>query len=95
MVESSIMALKQKEKNKIITQHQTHAKDTGSTEVQIALLTGTIVRLTSHLKINPKDNHSRRGLLSMVAQRRKFLDYLKDYNLRKYERLVKKLKLKR
>ena len=72
-----------------------HEKDTGSTEVQIALLTEEVNRLTSHLKTNLKDNHSRRGLLSMVARRKKFLDYLKETNVRKYNALIKKLGLKR
>ncbi|TSC68353.1 MAG: small subunit ribosomal protein S15 [Parcubacteria group bacterium Gr01-1014_66] len=89
------MALSPKEKGKIITQHQTHARDTGSPEVQIALLTQSISHLTLHLKTHQKDVHSRRGLLGMVAQRKKFLDYLKEHNLRKYQRLIKKLKLKR
>ena len=72
-----------------------HEKDTGSSEVQIALLTEEINRLTGHLKTNLKDNHSRRGLLSMVARRKKFLDYLKETNVRKYNALIKKLGLKR
>ena len=89
------MVLTPKEKVKIIDQFRIHEKDTGSNAVQIALLTKEIERLTSHLKKNPKDNHSRRGLLGMVAQRKKFLTYLKEVNTRKYNSVIKKLGLKR
>ncbi|MBI3420690.1 MAG: 30S ribosomal protein S15 [Candidatus Sungbacteria bacterium] len=89
------MALQQKEKGKIIEKFRAHDKDTGSSGVQVAVLTEEIVRLTGHLKKNPKDNHSRRGLLGMVARRKKFLDYLKETNVRKYNALIKKLGLKR
>lgn len=89
------MALVQKEKQKIIEKFRTHEKDTGSSEVQIAILTEEINQLTEHLKKHPKDNHSRRGLLGQVAQRRKFLDYLKETNTRRYNNMVKKLGLKR
>ena len=90
-----IMALPSKEKIKIIEKFRSHEKDTGSTDVQVAVLTEEITRLTGHLKIHPKDFHSRRGLLGMVAKRKKFLDYLKETNLRKYNNVVKKLGLKR
>jgi small subunit ribosomal protein S15 len=89
------MSLTTKEKQKIIEKFKTGEKDTGSSEVQVALLSEEITRLTEHLKKNPKDNHSRRGLLGMVAQRKKLLDYLKETNLRKYNGVVKKLGLKR
>lgn len=89
------MALTTKEKAKLIEKYRTHEKDTGSSEVQIALLTEEIARLTEHLKKHPKDYHSRRGLLGMVARRKKFLDYLKETNTRKYNNVVKKLGLKR
>lgn len=89
------MALAAKEKSKVIEKFQVHDKDTGSSEVQIAVLTEEINRLTEHLKKNPKDNHSRRGLLGMVARRKKFLDYLKESNARKYGSIIKKLGLKR
>lgn len=89
------MALAPKEKIKIIEKFRTHETDTGSPEVQIAVLTEEIARLTEHLKKNAKDNHSRRGLLGMVAQRKKFLDYLKETNTRKYNNVLKKLGLKR
>jgi len=89
------MAIAKKDKLKIIEKFQIHDKDTGSSEVQVAVLTENISQLTGHLKKNPKDNHSRRGLLGMVAQRKKFLDYLKESNVRKYNFLIKKLGLKR
>ncbi len=89
------MALTQKEKASLASTFGIHERDTGSSEVQIALLTKEIDQLTGHLKIHPKDNHSRRGLLGMVARRKKFLDYLKDTNVRKYNSMLKKLGLKR
>ena len=89
------MALASKEKAKIIAGVRTHDKDTGSSAVQIAVLSAEIGRLTEHLKTHRKDNHSRRGLLGMVAQRRKLLDYLKESNVRQYNSVVKKLGLKR
>lgn len=89
------MALTPKEKIKVIEKYRVHDTDTGSTEVQIAVLTQEISRLTNHLKKFAKDNHSRRGLLGMVARRKKFLDYLKKNNLKKYNSLIKKLGLKR
>jgi len=89
------MALTKEKKGKIIEKFKIHDKDTGSTEVQVAVLTEEINSLTDHLKDHPKDNHSRRGLLGMVARRKKFLDYLKEINLRKYNSVVKKLGLKR
>lgn len=89
------MVLAEKEKNKIIEKFRTHEKDTGSSEVQIAILTEEITQLTEHLKKHPKDVHSRRGLLGMVARRRKLLDYLKDEDEKRYNSVVKKLGLKR
>ena len=89
------MPLKTKEKTKVIEKFRVHDKDTGSTEVQVAVLTERINQLTEHLKTHKKDNHSRRGLLGMVSQRKKFLDYLKEENLRKYNSLIKKLGLKK
>ena len=91
----SIMSLTPKEKAKITSGFKVHEKDTGSSPVQIALLSEEIVRLTDHLKTHRKDNHSRRGLLGMVAQRKKLLDYLKQTNVRRYNSVIKKLGLKR
>ncbi|MBI2640842.1 MAG: 30S ribosomal protein S15 [Candidatus Sungbacteria bacterium] len=89
------MALAAKEKAKIIEKFRSHDKDTGSSEVQIAVLSEEIVHLTGHLKKHAKDFHSRRGLLGMVARRKKLLDYLKEKNARKYNSVIKKLGLKR
>ena len=89
------MVLTPKEKDNIIAKFRIHTKDTGSSEVQIALLTEEISRLTGHLKTHKKDNDSRRGLLGMVARRKKYLDYLKETNVRKYNSMLKRLGLKR
>ena len=79
----------------IVGEHKTNDKDTGSAQVQIAMTSRQIDELASHLKKNPKDNHSRRGLLKMVSKRRKLLSYLKKNELLVYEKLIKKLDLKR
>ncbi|MBI2450958.1 MAG: 30S ribosomal protein S15 [Parcubacteria group bacterium] len=84
-----------KEKTKIIESYKLHERDTGSTEVQIAIMTEEIDRLAEHLKKHAKDNHSRRGLLKMVAKRKKFLDLLKNENEKRYNTLIKKLGLKK
>ncbi len=89
------MALTVKEKQKIIDKYRLNDKDTGSSEVQIAVLTEEIKQLTEHLKKHKKDNHSRRGLLKMVSQRKKLMDYLKKRNEESYTSLVQKLKLKK
>jgi small subunit ribosomal protein S15 len=89
------MALAPKETAKIIAGVRTHDKDTGSSAVQIAVLSAEISHLTDHLKTHRKDNHSRRGLLGMVAQRKKLLDYLRETSTRQYNSVVKKLGLKR
>lgn len=82
-------------KSKIISAHQKHEKDTGSADVQIAVLSRQVEELAAHLKKNPKDNHSRRGLLKMVSHRRKLLSYLRKKEPAVYEKLIKKLDLKR
>jgi small subunit ribosomal protein S15 len=87
--------LKKRTKQNIIKEHGRHEKDTGSAEVQIAVLTRQIEELTKHLKKNPKDNHSRRGLLKMVSHRRRLLVYLKESEPKAYEKLIKKLDLKK
>ena len=81
-------------KKKIIKKYQTHKDDTGSTEVQLAILSAEIEELIGHLKLHPKDHSSRRGLLRKVGERRKFLRFLKKENPASYEDMVKKLKLK-
>jgi small subunit ribosomal protein S15 len=85
--------LSKQKKQSLIKQYQVHEKDSGSAEVQIALLTKQIEALAQHLKKHPKDYHSRRGLLLMVGKRRRFLNYLKRRNQKKYQALVKKLGL--
>ena len=77
-----------------MAKHKIHERDTGSADVQIALLTEEIQRLSAHLKKHNKDNHSRRGLLKMVGKRKRLLDYLKDEDEKRYASLVKKLGLK-
>lgn len=80
-------------KEEIIKKYRIHKSDTGSAEVQIAILTEEITNLTDHLKKNKKDNSSRRGLLKMVAQRRKLMDYLKGEDEKRYDKIKKKLKI--
>ncbi len=87
--------LKKTKKKKIIEEHKVHKTDTGSAEVQISILTEEIKQLTSHLKKHPKDNHSRRGLLAMVSKRKKLLDWLKKENEKRYNKIIKQLKLKK
>jgi small subunit ribosomal protein S15 len=83
-----------KEKNAIIKKFQTHKDDTGSPEVQVAILTKEIEQVSEHLQIHKKDNHSRRGLLKMVGNRRRLLRYLKSEDEKRFEKLADKLKLK-
>ncbi|MFI5335481.1 MAG: 30S ribosomal protein S15 [Opitutales bacterium] len=82
-------------KSEVIAQYKTHEKDTGSSDVQIALLTARINHLTEHLRTHRKDFHSRRGLLQMASRRRKLLDYLKREDLAKYNDLLQKLNLRK
>jgi small subunit ribosomal protein S15 len=82
-------------KARIVGEHKKSDKDTGSAQVQIAMTSRQIDELASHLKKNPKDNHSRRGLLKMVSKRRKLLSYLHKSEPSVYEKLIKKLDLKR
>lgn len=88
----SVTATRKKE---IIESHATKKGDTGSSEVQIAVLTERINNLTEHFKTNKKDHHSRRGLLILVGRRRKLLDYLKRKNQASYDALIKKLGLRK
>ena len=87
------MALEVVDKKKIIKEYATKEGDTGSPEVQVALLTHKIEKLVGHLKNNPKDNHSRRGLLGMISKRRRLLTYLKKKDNKRLEKITKKLKL--
>ena len=82
-------------KAEIIKKYQTHEGDTGSPEVQIALLSERIAHLTEHLKVHKKDNHSRRGLFKMIGNRRNLLNYLADKDVQRYREIVKKLKLRK
>ncbi len=87
--------MEKKEKEKIIEAYRLHEGDTGSAEVQVALLTVRISHLTEHLKVHPKDFHSRRGLLKMVGKRRRLLRYLRDRKPAVYKELIGKLNLRR
>lgn len=88
------MALNHKQKERVTKEVKRHEKDTGSPEYQIALFTEKIKKLTAHLKKNAKDFHSRRGLLKMVAKRRKLMEYLKKTDEKAYKTTVKKLGIK-
>ena len=89
------MALQRESKQEIITQFRMHETDTGSPEVQIAILTRRIEELTEHFKLHVKDNHSRRGLLKMVSQRRRLLDYLKRQEFSRYQQVIGKLGIRK
>ncbi len=84
-----------RQKSEVINQYRRHESDTGSPDVQIALLTERINHLTEHFKVHKKDFHSRRGLLKLVGQRRRLLDYLKKNDLEKYRNLIESLGLRR
>jgi small subunit ribosomal protein S15 len=83
------------EKEKIVKDNRTHSKDTGSPEVQIALITDRINYLAEHFSIHKKDHHSRTGLMKLVGQRKRLLEYLKQQDAKRYESLIKKLKLRK
>lgn len=89
------MALTQERKNELISQFKTHENDTGSPEVQVAILTEQINTLNEHLRTHKKDHHSRRGLLKMVGQRRNLLGYLRKKDIIRYRDVVDKLGLRR
>ena len=89
------MPLTREKKTGIIDTYRTHNTDTGSPEVQIALLSEKIVYLTDHFKVHAKDHHSRRGLLRMVGKRRRLLDYLKDTDLTRYKAVIEKLGIRK
>ncbi len=89
------MVLAKTQKQDLIQQHQTHGTDTGSPEVQVAILTSRISYLTEHFKLHKKDNHSRRGLLKMVNQRRRLLSYLSEIDPDRYKNLINKLGLRK
>lgn len=89
------MPLQKDDKTSIIDEYRTHEGDTGSAEVQVALLTARINQLTEHLKQHKKDHHSRRGLLMMVGQRRRLLNYLSKKDIERYRSLISRLSLRR
>ncbi|QXE03140.1 SSU ribosomal protein S15P [Terribacillus aidingensis] len=89
------MAISKERKNELISEYKTHDSDTGSPEVQIAVLTEEITTLNEHLRTHKKDHHSRRGLLKMVGRRRNLLNYLRDKDVTRYRDLIQKLGLRR
>jgi small subunit ribosomal protein S15 len=89
------MTLTKEAKLEILGKHGRHGSDTGSTEVQVALLTTRINELTDHMRAHPKDHHSRRGLLKLVGRRRRLLDYFQRTNVEGYRSLIKELGLRR
>ena len=89
------MSLTVEDKNAVIKEYATHEGDTGSPEVQIALLSKRITDLTEHLQVHPHDHHSRRGLLLMVGRRRRLLDYLSRVDIERYRALIARLGLRR
>ena len=89
------MSITQEDKNTVIKGYATKQGDTGSPEVQVAILTKRIANLTEHFKTHKKDNHSRRGLLKMVSLRRKLLDYVREKDENRYKELIKRLEIRR
>ena len=89
------MAVTQEKKQQIIEEYRTHEADTGSPEVQIAILTQNIINLTDHLREHKKDHHSRQGLLKLVGQRRSLLDYLRKKDINKYRALIQELGIRK
>ena len=89
------MSLVQENKSEVIAAYRTHGVDTGSPEVQIALLTQRIKHLTEHFKIHKKDHHSRQGLLKMVGKRRRLLDYLKRKDFERYQTIISRLGIRK
>lgn len=89
------MSLSQEQKQELIQEFKVHEKDTGSPEVQIAILTNKINYLNEHLRIHKKDHHSRRGLLKMVGHRRNLLNYLRKKDINRYRRVIEKLGLRK
>ncbi len=89
------MSITAEEKTQILSEHKIHEKDTGSPEVQIALLTERILGLTEHMREHKHDHHSRRGLLMLVGRRRRMLDYVRGIDVQRYRDIVQKLGLRR
>lgn len=95
IIKELLSIMERTHKEEVITNYRIHEKDTGSPEVQVALLTHRINTLTEHLQDHAKDHHSRRGLLMMVGQRRKMLNYLKNKDFNRYSKLIKELGLRK
>jgi small subunit ribosomal protein S15 len=89
------MVLAKETKSELIEKYKTHENDTGSPEVQVAILTKKINQLNEHLKINKKDHHSRRGLVMMVGKRKRLIEYLKNNDTNRYKKLIKELGLRK
>jgi small subunit ribosomal protein S15 len=89
------LAVEQEVKESLIAEHRLHDTDTGSPEVQVAIFSKRITELTEHLKVNPKDHHSRRGLLLLVGKRRRLLNYLSRNDVERYRSLISKLGIRR
>jgi small subunit ribosomal protein S15 len=89
------MTLTQTKKQELMTQFQSHETDTGSADLQVALLTERITQLTTHLQANPKDHASRRGLLKMIGRRRNLLGYIQDKDQERYQTLIRSLGIRR
>jgi small subunit ribosomal protein S15 len=89
------LAVEQEVKGSLIAEHRLHESDTGSPEVQVAIFSSRITQLTEHLKVNPKDHHSRRGLLLLVGKRRRLLNYLSRNDVGRYRSLISKLGIRR
>jgi small subunit ribosomal protein S15 len=89
------MAIDKTQKHTLIEDYKIHETDTGSPEVQIAILSTRILYLTEHFKTHKRDHHSRRGLLKLVSQRRKLLDYLKDSDKTRYEKVIERLEIRK
>ena len=89
------MGIAQEQRNTVVEQFRLHQTDTGSPEVQVALLSQRIEQLTGHFKIHLKDHHSRRGLLKLVGQRRRLLDYLKRTDVERYQSLIQRLGIRK
>ena len=87
--------IRKEDKTAVIEANRTHATDTGSPEVQVAILTARIKELTEHLKVNPKDHHSRRGLLKMVGHRRNLLAYLQKVDIERYRAIIARLGIRK
>ncbi len=90
-----VLSLTREKKSLIVDSYRTHSTDTGSPEVQVAILSERIASLTEHFKVHAKDHHSRRGLLKMVGQRRRLLDYLKSKDVSRYRTVIERLGMRK